>query len=108
MRGWRAEGVDQRHKAAPELERILGRVLLIGSGLSTIVLALGLTLAILWPAHSAGDWLLRAGLVILMATPALRVLVSVIEYASRRDWLSTGLTATVLLVLAGSLLVALR
>ena len=108
MRGWRAEGVDQRHKAAPELERILGRVLLIGSGLSTIVLALGLTLAILWPTHSAGERLLRAGLIILMATPALRVLVSVVEYASRRDWLSTGLTATVLLVLAGSLLVALR
>jgi uncharacterized membrane protein len=49
---------------------------------------------------------LRAGLVILMATPALRVLVSVIECASRRDWLFAGLTATVLLVLAGSLVVA--
>ena len=45
-----------------ELERILGRVLLIGSGLSPIVFALGLTLAVLWPAHSAGDWLFRAGL----------------------------------------------
>jgi len=95
-------------RSTQELERILGSVLLIGSGLSTIVLALGLTLAILWPTHSAGERLLRAGLIILMATPALRVLVSVIEYASRRDWLSTGLTATVLLVLAGSLLVALR
>ncbi|MCX6544895.1 MAG: DUF1634 domain-containing protein [Acidobacteria bacterium] len=91
-----------------DLERILGRVLLIGSTLSTIVLAVGLTLAVLWPAHAAGAWLLRAGLVILMATPALRVLVSVFEYASRRDWLFAGLTATVLLVLAGSLLVALH
>jgi len=96
--------------AAPtqDLERILGRVLLIGSGLSTIVLALGLVLAVLWPAHAAGERLLRAGLVILMATPALRVLVSVVEYAQRRDWLFAGLTATVLLVLASSLLVALR
>lgn len=96
--------------AAPteELERILGRVLLMGSGLSTAVLALGLVLAVLWPAHATGEWLLRAGLVVLMATPALRVLVSVVEYTQRRDWLFAGLTATVLLVLAGSLLVALR
>ena len=94
--------------STPDLERILGRVLRIGSGLSTIVLTLGLTLAVLWPAHSAGEWLLRAGLVILMATPALRVLVSVIEYARSRDWLFAGLTASVLLVLAASLVVALR
>ena len=50
----------------------------------------------------------RAGLIILMATPALRVLVSAIEYTGHRDWLFAGLTATVLLVLAGSLFVALR
>ena len=100
--------IDTPTTSTRELERILGRVLLIGSGLSTLILAVGLTLAMVWPARAAGDWLLRAGLVILMATPAFRVLVSVIEYASRRDWLFAGLTATVLLVLAGSLLIALR
>jgi len=91
-----------------ELERILGRVLLIGSTTSTVVLAAGLALAMGWPALAAGEWLLRAGLIVLMATPALRVAVSVLEYSSQRDWLFAGLTATVLLVLAGSLLVALR
>jgi uncharacterized membrane protein len=75
---------------------------------STIVLAIGLTLAVFWPAHSAGEWLLRAGLVILMMTPALRVLVSVVEYTAQRDWLFAGLTATVLLILASSLLIAWR
>ena len=91
-----------------ELEKILGRVLLIGSTASTVVLAAGLVLTLGWPALAAGEWLLRAGLIVLMATPALRVAVSVVEYASHRDWLFAGLTATVLLVLAGSLLVALR
>ena len=95
-------------RPAGELEKILGRVLLIGSTASTIVLAAGLLLTLIAPGQAAGEWLLRAGLVVLMATPALRVAVSVVEYAGRRDWLFAGLTTVVLFVLAGSLLVALR
>ena len=93
--------------AAGELERVLGKVLLIGSTTSTIVLAAGLALALGRPSFAGGDLLLRAGLIILMATPALRVLVSVIEYTRSRDWLFAALTTIVLLVLAGSLGVAL-
>jgi uncharacterized membrane protein len=37
-----------------------------------------------------------------------RVVTSVAQYAAERDWLFVALTATVLVVLVGSLLVALR
>jgi uncharacterized membrane protein len=43
-----------------------------------------------------------------MATPAARVIASVIGYATERDWTFFALTATVLVILLGSLLVALR
>ena len=100
MRGRHAPSVG-------ELERVLGKVLLIGSTTSTIVLAAGLALTLGWPSFAGGDLLLRAGLMILMATPALRVLVSVIEYVRSREWLFAALTTIVLLVLAGSLGVAI-
>ena len=90
-----------------EIELVLGRVLLIGSSISTIVLAAGLALVLGAPSMALGGWLLRAGLIVLMATPALRVLAAVIEYARSGDWLFAALTSTVLLVLAGSLGVAL-
>lgn len=90
-----------------ELEKTLGCVLLIGSIVSTLLLALGLGASVFWPARPAGDWLLRTGLMVLMGTPAVRVTVSAVEYARNRDWLFAALTAIVLLVLAGSLAVAL-
>ena len=96
-----------RAQSGGELELVLGKVLLVGSTASTIILAAGLVLVLAWPSMAAGDWLLRAGLIVLMATPALRVLVSVIEYTRSGEWLFAALTATVLLVLAGSLGVAL-
>jgi uncharacterized membrane protein len=41
---------------------------------------------------------------VLIATPVLRVAVSVIGFASQRDWIYVFLTLFVLLVLVGSLL----
>jgi uncharacterized membrane protein len=43
-----------------------------------------------------------------MATPVARVVVSVVEYALERDWLFTTLTMAVLIILTGSLIVAVR
>jgi uncharacterized membrane protein len=40
--------------------------------------------------------------VILLATPAARVIVSVVEYVRERDWLFVALTLAVLLGLAAS------
>jgi uncharacterized membrane protein len=88
------------------LERRLGRILTVGSGVSAALLALGvlLTLAGVWPGTAAR--LLHVGLVVLMATPVLRVLVSFAEYVWARDWFFALTTLAVLAVLAVTLLVA--
>jgi uncharacterized membrane protein len=50
--------------------------------------------------------LLTTGLIILLATPPARVVVSVIEYIRERDWTFVVLTVIVLLALAGSVAAA--
>jgi uncharacterized membrane protein len=96
-------------RSAPldRLERVLGRVLRIGSMLSTSILALGLLVALVAPSSAAGPAVIRAGLLVLLATPVARVVTSVFEYASDRDWLFASLTFVVLAIVVGSLLVGL-
>lgn len=89
------------------LERMLGVVLRTGALASTALLAAGLALALGRPPAALGPVLISAGLCMLMATPAARVIASVIGYATERDWTFFALTATVLVILLGSLLVAL-
>jgi uncharacterized membrane protein len=89
------------------LERVLGIVLRTGALTSTGLLAAGLALLIADPSGAPGHFLASAGLVILIATPVARVVTSVIGYALERDWTFVVLTATVLVILFGSLLVAL-
>jgi uncharacterized membrane protein len=49
---------------------------------------------------------LTTGLVILLATPAARVMVSAVSYARERDWLFVALTLTVLAELIASSIAA--
>ena len=68
-------------------ERILGRLLWTGVGLSTGLLACGLALSLL--ASDAGrlaSWMLNGGLIVLMATPATRVVLACAEFTRRRVW----------------------
>ena len=70
------------------LERRLGRVLTVGTRLSTAVLAFGLaavTFALPGSPHLAHA-LLTAGLLVLLLTPVARVAVSVVGYVGERDW----------------------
>jgi uncharacterized membrane protein len=89
------------------LERIMGRLLVTGVVVSALLLAAGLAL---WLAHpsAAGLRLLNAGLIVLMATPILRVLVSFSEYVRLRDWIFVGATLVVLAELALGLALAHR
>jgi uncharacterized membrane protein len=89
------------------LERVLGAVLRTGAVASTALLAAGLALTLILPASTAATALISAGLVILIATPVARVIASVVAYAAERDWVFLVLTATVLVILLGSLAVAL-
>ena len=90
------------------MERLVGRVLRAGLVASVVVLAAGLLLALSGTAPAAADRILRAGLMILMATPVARVAASAIEYAAERDWTFLIVTLSVLAVLFASLAAALR
>jgi uncharacterized membrane protein len=88
------------------LEHVVGRVLRVGSIASTVILAVGLALALLSPLPLA-QTVIRVGLFVLLLTPVARVVASVFEYTRDRDWLFAALTAIVLAIVLGSLLVGL-
>jgi uncharacterized membrane protein len=89
------------------LEERLGGILRIGVYTSSACLAVGLLLTLVVGPSVAIGWLMTAGLVMLMATPVARVAVSVVEYASRREWTFFVLTTIVLLELLAGVVAAL-
>jgi uncharacterized membrane protein len=88
------------------LEVLLGRVLVTGVVLSASILAAGIMLSL--AGWHAAPLLLRTGLIVLMATPILRVVVSLAEYLRLRDWFFSATALAVLLVLLTSVTLALR
>ena len=90
-----------------QLETRLGHLLVTGVFLSATALLLGLAIWLFAPTSRAADVLLRTGLFVLMATPILRVIVSVVEYARMRDWFFVATTLAVLTVLAVTIFYAL-
>lgn len=50
---------------------------------------------------AAKDWI-QLGVVVLMLTPIIRVVLSIIDFARQRDWLYVVITAIVLLVIIGN------
>ncbi len=91
-----------------ELERQLGRILRAGVTLSTVALAAGLLAAFTVGATPLATSLLAIGVVVLIATPVARVVVSSIAYARRHDWTFMVLTLIVLGELVASLIAAVR
>lgn len=91
-----------------ELEARLRQVFVAGLAASAASLALGLIMYFASPDGREASWLLNAGLLILMATPLLRVVVSIVEYLRMRDWLFVGLTLAVLAQLMVTMIYALR
>ena len=88
------------------LETTIGEVLRFGTITSSTMFAIGLVMTIARYQPAVAQLLLVAGLVILLATPPARVVVSVIEYIRERDWTFVVLTLIVLLALAGSVVAA--
>jgi uncharacterized membrane protein len=89
------------------LERRLGQVLFTGVIVSAGLLAVGLMFWLSGPDTPQTEWLLNAGLVVLMATPIMRVIVSVAEYVHLRQWFFVAVTLVVLAELAITVTVAL-
>jgi uncharacterized membrane protein len=87
------------------LELLIGRLLRIGILTSSIGLALGL--AVVGFAPVPGGWLLHAGVMILIMTPAARVILSIAEYVAARDWTFAALSTIVLIELLAGAVAAL-
>jgi uncharacterized membrane protein len=75
---------------------------------SAVCLALGLAFQILAGDGTLSRDLLAAGLMILMATPMLRVIVSAVEYMRMGEWSFVATTAIVLAELAAGVIYALH
>jgi len=93
--------------SAPKLERLIGTVLRAGVMASSACLAVGLVLSLATGGGAAAAFLLNAGIIILLATPVTRVIVSTIQYVIDRDWAFATLTFVVLLELVASAIAAL-
>ena len=74
---------------------------------SSVCLAVGLGLEVAGAPAAIAGVLLQIGIVVLLATPVARVIVSLAEYASERDWAFVALTGIVLLELMASAVAAL-
>jgi uncharacterized membrane protein len=99
---------DNDTDAIGELERRLGILLRTGVTLSALGLAVGLAVWLARPDLQESGWLLQGGLFALMATPVVRVLVSLAGYVRMRDWLFVATTAAVLVELAVSVMSAVH
>jgi uncharacterized membrane protein len=98
--------MNRERSATERLEAMIGEVLRFGTITSSTMFAIGLVMTVLRYQTAVAELLLGAGLVILLATPPARVVVSVIEYIRERDWTFVVLTLIVLLALAGSVVAA--
>ena len=98
--------MNLERSAMQRLETTIGEVLRFGTITSSTMFAIGLVMTVAGYQPAAAELLLVAGLVILLATPVARVVVSVIEYMRERDWTFVMLTLIVLLALAGSVIAA--
>ena len=92
---------------ALRMEIVIGVVLRAGVMLSSACLALGLALSLRGGAASAAGLLLQIGILVLLATPLARVLVSTAQYIGERDWRFATLTIIVLVELLASVASAL-
>jgi uncharacterized membrane protein len=98
--------MNRETSATQRLETMIGEVLRFGTITSSTMFAIGLLMTVVRYQPAVAQLLLGAGLIILLATPAARVVVSVIEYIRERDWMFVVLTLIVLLALAGSVVAA--
>lgn len=97
----------RRSADAKPLQNFAARVMLAGVASSAACMAAGLAMFLGPVEASTANAVVTAGLIVLMATPAVRVAVAVLEAVRTRDWLFVALTASVVAVLALTLTLAL-
>ncbi len=113
------------HSSAPDMNVLVGRVLVLGVSLSTLFIVAGLlvlpmhggvtltrlfdfpdSLGVIMKGVFAGhpQSIVSLGLLILLATPVLRVAISIVTFAIEKDRKYVVITAFVLAVLLGSII----
>ena len=97
----------QAEGTSPRMERVVGVVLRGGVVASSACLTVGLVLSLATGGGPTAAFLLNAGIVVLLATPVARVIVSTVEYFNERNWPFATLTCIVLLELIASAVAAL-
>jgi uncharacterized membrane protein len=97
-----------RHDSLAVLEQRLGRLFIVGLSISAVALAVGLASYLVFPQATVPVLLLDGGLLVLMATPLLRVVVSIVEYIRLGDWFFVTTTVIVLIELSVTMIYALR
>ena len=86
----------------PRFERTLVQLMLVGVWVSSAALTMGLALRLFRDQSNWGTRLLNVGLLVLMATPVLRVVLSIVEAIGQRDWFWLWTTVAVAVVLTGT------
>ena len=108
----------------PRLASRLSRVLLAGLSLAVLLFLVGVVLAVAKPGVSLSassitempgalaalepGGFFDLGLLVLLATPAARVIALLVAFARRRLWVFSGVSLVVLIVLALSAFLGLR
>ncbi|MHB8946699.1 MAG: DUF1634 domain-containing protein [Bacillota bacterium] len=117
------KGAAERKRVDVDLNHILHYVLLIGVMVSIGVMLLGLVLLAFNPgaaSHQTGPIvatvgaafhgnpmaIITVGILLLMATPAVRVVTCLIGFLAERDWVYTAVAVAVALVLTFSIFIA--
>jgi uncharacterized membrane protein len=101
--------MNQESQEAPKvlaIERILARVLRLGSIIAGVLLAAGIGAMLLTGATSPHR-LITAGLITLLLTPVLRVVVAAVVFVKERDWLFALFCLVVLCSLAAGVTLGL-
>jgi len=93
--------------ASQRLERAVGIVLRAGVTVSSACLAVGVVWSLVTGESGGARVLLQTGILVLLMTPVARVVVSIAQYVSERDWPFATLTAIVLVELLASAVAAL-
>ena len=83
-----------------DIEERFGGVMTVMIVLFAAALGAGLLLHVIMPRSGPAGILLEAGLVLLMASPAVRLLLALAERIRRADWTFVVLTAVIALELA--------
>jgi Protein of unknown function (DUF1634) len=93
-------------RMSDRLEVGLGRLLSLGTQLTTVLLSVGLVTFLAAPDARLGVRLIHLGLIVLMLTPVARVVASVITYVRTGQWLFVAATGIVLALLIASFIAA--